>query len=123
MLFENHRHVSLPQASYAQFVLDEESCNGCGRCVKTCPIQLLMIEKDKARPNNRYDNFRCITCQNCVSVCPQGAVTIEGDYRVEKGFWKNADLFTGGKTHPSPLLAHENKNYNDYEKNFYENSC
>ena len=120
MLFENHRFISFPQASYARFVLDETRCNGCGRCVETCPIQLLMIKDQKACPNNRYDNFRCITCQNCVSVCPQDAITIEGDYRIEKGFWKNKDLFPGGKTLPDPLLSHDAKFFDEFEHDLTE---
>ena len=120
MLFENHRFISFPKASYARFVLNETICNGCGRCVNTCPIQLLMIKNEKAVPNERYDDFRCITCQNCVSVCPQGAIFIEGDYRVEKGFWKNADIFTQGKTLPDPLLSNGNKSFEDVEQELTE---
>jgi nitroreductase/NAD-dependent dihydropyrimidine dehydrogenase PreA subunit len=104
MLFERHRLVTLPPADYARFVLDEEKCTGCGRCVNSCPIQLLMInENKKAQSNDRYDHFRCITCQNCVAACPQGAVTIEGEYRVPEGYWKNSHLFTNGKTLPLPI--------------------
>lgn len=62
------------------------------------------------------DGFRCITCQNCVSVCPQDAIIIDRDYRVKKGFWKNADIFPVGKTLPSPLIFHEEKNFNEYEE-------
>lgn len=120
MLFENHRFISFPKASFARFVLNETNCNGCGRCVKTCPIQLLMIKDDKAIPNERYDDFRCITCQNCVSVCPQEAITIEGDYRVEKGFWKNTDIFTQTKTLPDPLLFKDDKPFEDFEQELTE---
>lgn len=120
MLFENHRFVSLPQATYARFILNETECNGCGRCVKTCPIQLLMIENEKARPNHRYDDFRCITCQNCVSVCPQNAIIIDGDYRVEKGFWKNTDVFRGSKTLPNPFMFNDKKLFEEYEKDLTE---
>jgi nitroreductase/NAD-dependent dihydropyrimidine dehydrogenase PreA subunit len=104
MLFEKHRLVTLPPAIYPRFVLNEEECVGCARCVNSCPIQLLMInDNKKATPNDRYDHFRCITCQNCVAACPQNAITIEGDYRVPNGFWKNSHLFTGGKTPPLPI--------------------
>ncbi|MEW6077129.1 MAG: nitroreductase family protein [Thermodesulfobacteriota bacterium] len=108
MLFEKHRLVTFPPATYSRFVLDEEKCTGCGRCVNSCPIQLLMVnDNKKAAPNDRYDHFRCITCQNCMAACPQGAITIEGDYRVPRGFWKNAHLFTGGKTDPLPIRGRE----------------
>ncbi len=114
MLFEKHRFVSLPPATYARFVLDETKCTGCGRCVKTCPIQLLTLDNGKARPNDRYDSFRCITCQNCASVCPEGAIRIEGTYRVSKGYWKNDHLYSGEKTTPEPLPKYKDKPFDDF---------
>jgi len=106
MIREKLRDMTLPEDTvFARFVLDEEACTGCGRCVATCPIQLLAVVGGKARSNDRYDRFRCITCQNCAAVCPAGAVTIQGDYRVMKGFWKNADLYPGGKTLPEPVAG------------------
>jgi len=104
MLFEKHRLVTLPPAEFSRFIVDEEKCTGCGRCVRSCPIQLLMINSaGKAVPNERYDHFRCITCQNCLAACPQEAVTIEGEYRVPAGYWKNAHLYRNGKTPPLPI--------------------
>ncbi len=103
MLFRKIRLMNLPEARFARFVLDEEKCKGCGRCVRACPIQLLELFDKKARPNGRYDAFRCITCQNCAAVCPEKAVTIEGDYRVSEGFWKNDHLYPAPKSYPSPL--------------------
>ena len=119
MLFEKHRLATLPSARFSRFIVDEEKCNGCGRCVRSCPIQLLMLnENNKAAPNDRYDYFRCITCQNCVAVCPQGAVTIEGEYRVPAGFWKNAHLYNNGKTPPLPILG--KKSYEDCQAELTE---
>ncbi len=94
-MLEKHKHISFPeQTEFPSFLLDAEKCNGCNRCVKSCPIQLLMMGEDKkARPNERYDHFRCICCQNCAAACPQDAITIQGNYRVHEGFWKNAHLF------------------------------
>ncbi|MBU2515415.1 nitroreductase family protein [bacterium] len=100
MLLEKRRFVAMPPADFPKFVVDVEKCNGCRRCEQTCPIQLLMIENKKCKPNDRYDHFRCISCQNCVAVCTENAISIEGDYRVSKGFWKNSHLFAGEKTLP-----------------------
>ncbi len=119
MLFEKHRLVTLPPADYARFILDEEKCTGCGRCVNSCPIQLLMITPEKkAASNDRYDHFRCITCQNCVAACPQNAVTIEGEYRVPGGYWKNSHLFENGKTLPLPISGR--KDYEECEPDLTE---
>ncbi len=103
MLLEKHRLTHLPPAIFPGLQVADDKCTGCGRCVQSCPIQLLSIEDKKSRDNRRYDHFRCITCQNCVAVCPQQAITISGDYRVPKGYWKNDDLFAGGKTRPRPI--------------------
>ena len=104
-MFESIRSMILPkETSFPRVLIDDEKCNGCGRCVQACPIQLLMLNADnKCRSNERYDAFRCITCQNCMAVCPAGAVRIEGAYRVHDGFWKNDHLFDGGMTYPDPL--------------------
>ena len=115
MLLEEYRLIAMPPAKWACFVLSEEKCNGCGRCVEACPVQLLMVDEKKARSNQRYDVFRCLTCQNCVAVCPEAAASIEGDYRVPEGFWKNAHLFSGGKTAPAPLGKSHGERFEDYE--------
>lgn len=103
MFWRDRRLVSFPPAELSRFVLDREKCHLCGRCVQTCPIQLLILDNDIVRPNERYDKFRCITCQNCAAVCPQQAITVEKEYRVAQGFWKNDLLFDGPKTPPEPL--------------------
>ncbi len=120
MLFEKFRFASFPQPTFPKFVIDADKCNGCGRCVKTCPIQLLMVENNKACSNERYDHFRCIACQNCAAVCPQDAVSIEGEYRVTKGYWKNNDLFIGEKTFPAPLPHCQGKTFEEYESELTE---
>ena len=120
MLLEKYRMVAMPEAEFARFVLDEEKCTGCGRCVKACPIALLMLENKKARSNERYDHFRCITCQNCEVVCPAGAVTIEGDYRVSEGYWKNDDLYEGKKSPPEPFPKLKGRPFDEYEDKLTE---
>jgi nitroreductase/NAD-dependent dihydropyrimidine dehydrogenase PreA subunit len=103
MFLEKYRLVAMPPAKWAEFVVDKKKCNGCGRCVKACPVQLIEVRDKKSCSNQRYDVFRCLTCENCTAVCPENAITIKKDYRVPKGFWKNVHVYPDSKIPPSPL--------------------
>lgn len=105
MIFLKWKDMILPrQTTFPRLLVDDGKCNGCGRCVQTCPIQLLTLDSEnRCRGNNRYDDFRCITCQNCMAVCPSGAIRIDGAYRVHRGFWKNDHLYGDGMFIPDPL--------------------
>lgn len=120
MLIFKLKETKLPPTTFSRFVVDDEKCNGCGRCVETCPIQLLELRNEKSRANERYDHFRCITCQNCVVVCPKDAITIEGDYRVSSGYWKNDHLFPGPKTNPAPFEGRNGQPFTEYENELTE---
>ncbi len=120
MLFEKRRYTSSPPTTFAEFVVDEEKCTGCGRCVATCPTQVLELRDKVAGASHRYKEHRCITCQNCAAVCPVDAIRIEGDYRVHKGFFKNDDLFQGGKTMPQPISEYRDRDFRDYEDELTE---
>jgi heterodisulfide reductase subunit A len=45
-------------------------CNGCGECVKICPVNAIRMEGGKAK----IDPFQCVGCGACVPVCPVGAI-------------------------------------------------
>jgi heterodisulfide reductase subunit A len=45
-------------------------CNGCGECVKICPVNAIRMEDGKAR----IDPFQCVGCGACVPVCPREAI-------------------------------------------------
>ncbi len=52
--------------------ISAERCTRCGRCVATCPRQLLVHENKRVYA---IDNLtRCIVCGHCVAVCPENAV-------------------------------------------------
>jgi len=45
-------------------------CNGCGECVKVCPVNAIRMEDGKAK----IDPFQCVGCGACVPVCPREAI-------------------------------------------------
>ncbi|MCB2226573.1 MAG: 4Fe-4S binding protein [Desulfarculaceae bacterium] len=52
--------------------IDREICNGCGTCVRDCPVAAVALVDKKAAINDA-----CVECRTCLKVCPQGAVIDE----------------------------------------------
>lgn len=53
----------------------KESCTGCGKCIKVCPVEAmgLVAANDPANPNRkvaRLDERVCLGCGVCVRACP-----------------------------------------------------
>ena len=59
-------------------LVDTEACIGCGRCVRACASQGIVVEG--VRPNRAARvTDSCIMCGSCVGACPVGALAIERD--------------------------------------------
>ncbi len=56
------------------FSIDPETCIGCLRCLKVCPVSAITGEKKKA---HKIDEKICIRCRACYEVCPVDAVIIK----------------------------------------------
>lgn len=44
------------------------ACNGCGLCIRKCPVQAISRTDPKVT-----DHERCISCMRCIKVCPSQA--------------------------------------------------
>ncbi|MFH1639292.1 MAG: NADH-ubiquinone oxidoreductase-F iron-sulfur binding region domain-containing protein, partial [Chloroflexota bacterium] len=55
------------------FSIDEEKCNGCGRCIKVCPQTAISGEKKEL---HTIDQEKCIRCGLCRDNCKFGAIII-----------------------------------------------
>ena len=62
-------------------VVDEEHCDYCGECLKTCNVKCIGLPKE--RRNHRKDARRaqidvdvCLGCGACIPVCDKGAIRL-----------------------------------------------
>ena len=54
--------------------IDEEKCNGCGKCIPGCPEGAIGIVDGKAR---LLSDVMCDGLGACLGKCPEGAITVE----------------------------------------------
>ncbi|MBU1171212.1 MAG: 4Fe-4S binding protein [Proteobacteria bacterium] len=59
-------------ASNFYAALDEESCNGCGKCLKRCQMNAIELKDKKAVLNLG----KCIGCGLCVTTCKTGSLKL-----------------------------------------------
>jgi ferredoxin len=62
-------------------VIDEPSCNGCGKCVDVCAVEAmgLVSASDPDKPKKRKAHLNeeiCLGCGICVRNCPQDALRL-----------------------------------------------
>lgn len=53
------------------YVIDKETCIGCGACEATCPVAAISADTD-----GKYEIAdACIDCSACAGSCPVEAIT------------------------------------------------
>ena len=57
---------------------NHNSCNGCGKCVKVCPLCIIQIDNKKAISKSELD---CTLCRLCVDNCKQRAIALHYNWR------------------------------------------
>lgn len=63
-------------------VIDEESCNGCSKCVDVCPVEAMTLvsANDPAKPKRklaRVNEETCLGCGVCVRVCNRNSLSLK----------------------------------------------
>ncbi|MBR6009705.1 MAG: FAD-binding protein [Clostridia bacterium] len=87
----------------AKFAVLERKCDGCGRCLDSCPFGAIELENGVAQMNGA-----CKSCGTCLKACPQKAI-IKLETRtvsVDKTAWRDILVLgevSAGKLHPVSL--------------------
>ncbi|MBW2063513.1 MAG: ferredoxin family protein [Deltaproteobacteria bacterium] len=55
--------------------IDEARCTGCGKCVLSCPMDVLRLDKEGKKAVIRYPED-CMLCGWCTIECPEDAVIL-----------------------------------------------
>ena len=74
--------VCKPLISY---VISEEKCAGCMRCIKACPVGAI---KGESKKPHHIDQDICIKCGTCIEVCPDKFNAIE----IKTGFIEEKEM-------------------------------
>lgn len=67
--------VFLKSTSYFSLLrvtVNEDNCIGCGKCIKTCPMDVDMLDNSRKRVNGT----ECIMCTQCIRVCKNNALEL-----------------------------------------------
>lgn len=64
--------------------VDSQLCNGCGRCVKRCPMDAISLGEVDSEKISIIDGGRCIGCGLCVSTCPTRSMSLIRKFNEQK---------------------------------------
>ncbi len=55
--------------------IDEAACDGCGICVRNCPMDVLWMDEERRLPLIKYLRD-CQACFLCEAECPREAIYV-----------------------------------------------
>ena len=55
--------------------INSDLCNGCGKCEKCCPADVIRVDKENKKAFIAYPE-ECMLCLWCLCECPQNAITV-----------------------------------------------
>lgn len=63
-------------------IVNNDTCTGCGKCVKTCPIEAITLssenqEPEKGKQTALIDTSICLGCGVCVRSCVNNSISLE----------------------------------------------
>jgi formate hydrogenlyase subunit 6/NADH:ubiquinone oxidoreductase subunit I len=76
------KHSSVMNSSAYEIHTNPETCQGCGLCVKRCPMDALRLETHPAAKNKTGKvsvsiSGLCVGCGVCAHKCPTGSLTLK----------------------------------------------
>jgi Pyruvate/2-oxoacid:ferredoxin oxidoreductase delta subunit len=76
-LITRHNFPALIADSHFEPVIDTQNCQGCGKCIKWCPVNAMSLNDKINDKESQVDYKRCIGCGVCVTKCSNNAISLK----------------------------------------------